>query len=167
MDAAAFCPETGGNDPSRSVAFQEGLSPTLRAGNTPAIVCKCFDAIGNGDGSITPTITGDHESRVTDYTSVILEPIPIHDQATRFSGKRGDKSDGKGNGLGVGNTGDPMNTLTSGDRHAIAYPESITIHGETISGTLLARDYKGCGRWDSLNKVIAHPVVFDKEVYNS
>lgn len=47
--------------------------------------------------------------------------IPIHDQATRFSGKRGDKSDGKGNGLGVGEPGDPMNTLTAGDRHVVAY----------------------------------------------
>ena len=47
--------------------------------------------------------------------------IPIHDQATRFSGKHGDKFDGKGNGLGVGNPGDPMNTLTGGDRHAVVY----------------------------------------------
>jgi hypothetical protein len=47
--------------------------------------------------------------------------IPIHDQATRHSGKRGDKSDGKGNGLGVGAPGDPMNTLTSADRHAVAF----------------------------------------------
>lgn len=47
--------------------------------------------------------------------------IPIHDQATRFSGKRGDARDGKGNGLGVGNPGDPMNTLTGADRHAVAY----------------------------------------------
>jgi DNA (cytosine-5)-methyltransferase 1 len=47
--------------------------------------------------------------------------IPIHDQATRHSGKRGTKSDGKGNGFGIGNEGDPMNTLTSGDRHAVAY----------------------------------------------
>jgi DNA (cytosine-5)-methyltransferase 1 len=46
--------------------------------------------------------------------------IPIHDQATRFAGKRGDKQDGKGNGLGIGNPGDPMNTLTSADRHAVA-----------------------------------------------
>lgn len=46
---------------------------------------------------------------------------PIHDQATRFAGKRGDKSDGKGNGLGIGQDGDPMNTLTSGDRHAVVY----------------------------------------------
>ena len=34
----AFCPETGGNDSSRSVAYQEGVSPTLRAGFTPAAV---------------------------------------------------------------------------------------------------------------------------------
>lgn len=51
----------------------------------------------------------------------IIEPITIQDQATRFSGKRGDKSDGKGNGLGVGAEGDPMFTLTRGDRHAVAY----------------------------------------------
>lgn len=47
--------------------------------------------------------------------------IPIHDMATRFSGRRGEKQDGKGNGMGVGEPGDPMNTLTSGDRHAVAY----------------------------------------------
>ena len=52
---------------------------------------------------------------------MVMEPVPIHDQATRFAGKHGDKSDGKGNGLGVGNPGDPMNTLTGGDRHAVVY----------------------------------------------
>jgi DNA (cytosine-5)-methyltransferase 1 len=46
--------------------------------------------------------------------------IPIHDQATRYSGKHGDKTDGKWNGLGIGEVGAPMNTLTSGDRHAVA-----------------------------------------------
>lgn len=49
--------------------------------------------------------------------------IPIADQATRFSGKRGDKLDGKGNGLGVGAEGDPVFTLTGGDRHCVAYAE--------------------------------------------
>jgi DNA (cytosine-5)-methyltransferase 1 len=51
----------------------------------------------------------------------IAQTIPIHDSATRFSGKRGDKQDGKGNGLGIGDPGAPMNTLTKGDRHAVAY----------------------------------------------
>lgn len=48
--------------------------------------------------------------------------IPIHDQATRFAGKRGKNQDGKGNGLGIGRPGDPMLTLTAGDRHAVAIP---------------------------------------------
>jgi len=47
--------------------------------------------------------------------------IPIHDQATRNAGKRGDKQDEKGNGLGVGKPGDPAPTLTKGDKHAIAF----------------------------------------------
>jgi DNA (cytosine-5)-methyltransferase 1 len=51
----------------------------------------------------------------------IAQAIPIHDQATRFAGKRGDKQDGKGNGLGIGEPGAPMNTLTKGDRHAVAH----------------------------------------------
>jgi DNA (cytosine-5)-methyltransferase 1 len=50
----------------------------------------------------------------------VLQPIPIHDQATRHAGRNGDKTMGKGNGLGIGQPGEPMNTLTKGDRHAVA-----------------------------------------------
>lgn len=45
---------------------------TLRAnakGHDPIV----FDARGNGDGGIVPTITGDHESRITDYTAIAVE----------------------------------------------------------------------------------------------
>ena len=61
--------------------------------------------------------------------AVAQEAIPIHDQATRFSGKRGDKQDGKGNGLGIGNEGDPANTLTKNDRHAVAQntPQELAV----------------------------------------
>ena len=58
---------------------------------------------------------------------------PIHDQATRFSGKRGDKQDGKGHGLGVGNAGDPMNTLTQGDRHAVCYANITDDHNNQVT----------------------------------
>lgn len=34
-----------------------------------------YDARGNGDGMLSPTITGDHNSRITDYTSVVIEKI--------------------------------------------------------------------------------------------
>ena len=58
-----------------------------------------------------------------DLTSgrLLVPAIPIHDQATRHSGKHGDKQDGKGNGLGVGKPGDPCPTLTKGDKHAVLY----------------------------------------------
>jgi site-specific DNA-cytosine methylase len=59
----------------------------------------------------------------TRTTHAVVEPvIPIHDQATRFAGKHGNKQDGKGNGLGIGQPGDPMNTLTRGDKHAVYTP---------------------------------------------
>ena len=32
-----------------------------------------FDARGNGTGKIVPTITGDHESRITDYTALYVD----------------------------------------------------------------------------------------------
>jgi DNA (cytosine-5)-methyltransferase 1 len=62
----------------------------------------------------------------------LSQPIPIHDQATRHAGKNGDKTMGKGNGLGIGQPGDPMNTLTKGDSHAVAIPIAFP---STLSGT--------------------------------
>lgn len=107
---------------------------------------ETYDARGNGDGKTVNTITGDHENRITDYTSVVCESIPVHDMATRFAGRRGEKQDGKGNGLGVGESGDPMNTLTSGDRHAVAYSmKSIARNGKPLkeqANPICASDYK-------------------------
>jgi len=56
-----------------------------------------------------------------DHNFITEEAIPIHDQATRNAGKRGDKQDGKGNGLGIGKPNDPAPTLTKGDKHAVAF----------------------------------------------
>lgn len=36
----------------------------------------CYDARGNGDGTHCPTLTGDHENRVTDYTAVTVYRNP-------------------------------------------------------------------------------------------
>jgi DNA (cytosine-5)-methyltransferase 1 len=55
-----------------------------------------------------------------------------------------------------------VQTLTSrmgtGGGNVPMVMEPITIHGEPITGTLLARDFKGAGRWDSLDKVVCCPV---------
>ena len=37
------------------------------------MIVQCYDARGNGDGKISPTITGDHNSRITDYTTLVCE----------------------------------------------------------------------------------------------
>lgn len=57
------------------------LSPGAHAGsyngqdayNDMLVRCRVFDARGNGDGKIVPTITGDHENRITDYTAIVVE----------------------------------------------------------------------------------------------
>ena len=63
-----------------------------------------------------------HDYSRADGFNMLAQAIPIHDQATRYAGKRGDKQDGKGNGFGIGISGDPAPTLTKGDRHAVAQP---------------------------------------------
>lgn len=102
----------------RNMTANEELSATLQAkGNggqslnyiNPVAEPLIYDARGNGDGITAPTMTGDHNSRVTDYTA-------------------------------------------------------ITLQGDTVAGALLARDYKGPGRADSLGRVIAQPVGAD--LYN-
>lgn len=102
----------------RNMTANEELSATLQAKDNggqslnyinPVAEPLIYDARGNGDGIISPTMTGDHNSRVTDYTA-------------------------------------------------------ITLQGDTVAGALLARDYKGPGRADSLGRVIAQPVGAD--LYN-
>lgn len=99
--------------------FGDPCHPLAATAHPPAAVCLnyinpvaeplIYDARGNGDGITSPTMTGDHNSRVIDYTA-------------------------------------------------------ITLQGDTVAGALLARDYKGPGRADSLGRVIAQPVGAD--LYN-
>jgi DNA (cytosine-5)-methyltransferase 1 len=71
------------------------------------LLARDYKGIGNQD--------------LTTGRTLVKAVVPIHDQATRHAGKRGDKQDGKGNGLGVGKEGDPCPTLTKGDKHAVLY----------------------------------------------
>lgn len=61
---------------ARSIGWEEEKVPTLAAeagGNSVPSVCVAYDARGNGDGKTASTITGDHENRITDYTTVVCE----------------------------------------------------------------------------------------------
>lgn len=51
-----------------SIGYAEETSPTLNTEKNPAV----YDARGNGDGAISPTLTGDHQNRVTDYTALCV-----------------------------------------------------------------------------------------------
>lgn len=44
---------------------------TLNTIDRPAV----YDARGNGDGETVPTLTGDHENRITDYTAICVERV--------------------------------------------------------------------------------------------
>lgn len=52
-----------------------------------------FDARGNGDGRTCPTITGDHENRIIDYTAIAIEQedclTPWDNQARRIYSENG------------------------------------------------------------------------------
>lgn len=50
------------------------VTATLRSqdhGHPPVVLI--YDARGNGDGGVSPTITGDHQNRITDYTAILVE----------------------------------------------------------------------------------------------
>jgi DNA (cytosine-5)-methyltransferase 1 len=106
----------------------DGGQPTGGVGVAPTV-------IGNVEGGAATTLSSreykglscgrDGMTSAAVVYEAMAQAIPIHDQATRFAGKRGDKQDGKGNGLGIGEPGAPMNTLTKGDRHAVATQTAV------------------------------------------
>lgn len=84
--------DTGYPDPSKNQGGQQisvctdGKSPTLRAeahGNAPYVINKktlVYDTRGNGAGETVPTITGDHNNRITNYTALCCEAV-VYDGA--------------------------------------------------------------------------------------
>ena len=50
----------------------DDCSPAIRSRDYKDPNIVCYDARGNGDGKTSPTITGDYNGRITDYTSVII-----------------------------------------------------------------------------------------------
>lgn len=61
----------------RNMRLTEEVSGTLQAKENGGYSLNyqnpvVYDARGNGDGRIVPTLTGDHESRVTDYTALCV-----------------------------------------------------------------------------------------------
>lgn len=53
---------------ARTLTAEADASPCIDRGQNVV----CYDARGNGDGTHCPTLTGDHENRVTDYTALCI-----------------------------------------------------------------------------------------------
>ncbi len=106
--------------PSREAG--QGASANAQEGVGAGGIAGGFRMQAFGEYSDDGTASAMKARDYKDATDLVA--IPIHDQATRNAGKRGDKQDGKGNGLGVGKPGDPAPTLTKGDKHAIAFQTS-------------------------------------------
>lgn len=116
----------------------DGKCPTLRAemhGNIPAVIePKTYDARGNGDGQTVNTLTGDHNNRVTDYSSVVVEGKPVY----CLQGNGIDRADTAGcNGKGWKE--DTSYTLNTIDRPAVAYAETY----QKVTGPLMANSHPG------------------------
>ena len=106
----------------------ENRSPTLTCNHEAPIAAYPVYELHSQDsrvrelGDVCTTVSATYGSGGGNVPVTLAQPIPIHDQATRHAGRNGEKTMGKGNGLGIGQAGEPMNTLTKGDRHAVAQP---------------------------------------------
>lgn len=78
---------------------------------------ECFDARGNGGGGVIPTMTGDHNSRVNDYCSVICQKTVVFDETQITSPQNGNNP----------KLNDPCHPLA-----ATAKPPVLCIQGKSI-----------------------------------
>lgn len=168
----------------------EETSPTLtRKGNDnwPAILDQqnenpaiCFNPGsmsrlgGHNWEEVAPTLLkqpGDnHPAVLTDPVAEDLVVVPIQDQATRHSGRNGERFIGKGNGLGIGKDGDPMYTMTRGDRHAMLIAErqgedpcAVDLYNTAVTGDVAATLTKASGSGTSTGPSLmenGRPVMF-------
>jgi DNA (cytosine-5)-methyltransferase 1 len=82
-----------------------------------------------------------------DYTVIEKHPtVAIEGNGSRPSHK--------GDGYSVS---DVMYTLNTTEQHAVAHAEAVSLLGDKVSGTLMARDYKGIGRYDTLGSAVCIP----------
>lgn len=134
VQSAGF--KAGQGAQARSIGWEKEKTPTLASeagGNSVPSVCVAYDARGNGDGVIVNTITGDHENRITDYTTVIcLQGNGIDRSETARCNGNGWKED-------------VCYTFNTVDRPGVAYAmQGFGDYKESECGSgLNARDFKG------------------------
>lgn len=130
-----------------------------------------YDARGNGDGKIVPTITGDHENRITDYTAIAIERKTFNEQSFSHY-KESDKcSTLKAKAGNIGNGSECLiaekvirwivRRLTPVECERLqGYPDGYTDIGDWIDSKGKKHKYADSQRYKALGNSIALPQWF-------
>lgn len=130
-----------------------------------------YDARGNGDGKIVPTITGDHENRITDYTAIAIERETFNEQSFSHY-KESDKcSTLKAKAGNIGNGSECLiaekairwivRRLTPVECERLqGYPDGWTDIGEWTDSKSKKHKYADSPRYKALGNSIALPQWF-------
>lgn len=175
----------------QGVVYPAGPVPSLcaRADSSPCLdrgqPFVAHDARGNGDGAVAAAITGDHESRITDYTNLVVGSFSggqgemagsigyaeniapslkaagsgsnsVPDVVYALQGNGIDRADTAGcNGAGVKE--DTSYTLNTVDRHGVAYASY-----QDVTGPLMANSHPGSysGQDAYSDMLVTQPTVF-------
>lgn len=146
------------------------VTGTLRAqehGHQPII----FDARGNGDGRTCPTITGDHENRITDYTAIAIERKTFNEQSFSSYKESGKCSTLKAKAGNIGNGSECLiaekairwivRRLTPVECERLqGYPDNYTNIGDWIDSKGKKHKYADSPRYKALGNSIALPQWF-------
>lgn len=160
--------ETAGANGS---GVKENQSYTLNTVDRPAVAYKVFDARGNGDGRTCPTITGDHENRITDYTAIAIERKTFNEQSFSSYKESGKCSTLKAKAGNIGNGSECLiaekairwivRRLTPVECERLqGYPDGYTDIGDWIDSKGKKHKYADSPRYKALGNSIALPQWF-------
>lgn len=174
LDRASF--NQGINAQYNPSITDDGIIQTI-VSKGPGAVCvkdsaEVYDARGNGNGEIVPTITGDHNDRITDYTAVVTQKPTYCLQGNGIDRTEKSGCNGKGVKEGV------CYTLNTTDRPAVSdgaegyivrrltplecerlqgFPDGWTDIGEWVDAKGKTRQTTDAARYKALGNSIAIP----------
>lgn len=174
LDRASF--NQGINAQYNPSITDDGIIQTI-VSKGPGAVCvkdsaEVYDARGNGNGEIVPTITGDHNDRITDYTAVVTQKPTYCLQGNGIDRTEKSGCNGKGVKEGV------CYTLNTTDRPAVSdgaegyivrrltplecerlqgFPDGWTDIGEWVDVKGKTRQTTDAARYKALGNSIAIP----------
>lgn len=130
-----------------------------------------YDARGNGGGKIVPTITGDHENRITDYTAIAIERKTFNEQSFSHYKESNKCSTLKAKAGNIGNGSECLiaekairwivRRLTPVECERLqGYPDDYTNIGEWTDSKGKKHKYADSPRYKALGNSIALPQWF-------